>query len=38
MQYIKKAAGRFECNDGWIGFSHEMSVEKTQTVPYQNLK
>ena len=32
MQYMKKVAGRFECNDGGIGFSHEMSVGRVDVI------
>ena len=32
MQYAKKAAGRFECNDGVIGFGHRMSVGRIDMV------
>jgi len=32
MQYMNKVAGRFECNDGGIGFSHEMSVGRVDVI------
>ena len=32
MQYVKKAAGRFECNGGVIGFSHGMSVGRVDGI------
>ena len=32
MQYMKKAVGWFECNDGGIGFSHEMSVRRVDVI------
>ena len=32
MQYVEKVAGRFECNDGVIGFSHEMSIRRVDGI------
>ena len=32
MQYMNKAAGRFECNDCGIGFGHEMSVGRVYVI------
>ena len=32
MQYTKKGAGRFECNDGGIGFGREMSVGRVDGI------
>ena len=35
---MKNAAGRFECNDGWIGFSHEISVGRVDVIICVNCK
>jgi len=32
MQYTKKAVGWFKCNDGGIGFGHEMSVRRVDVI------
>jgi hypothetical protein len=32
MQYTNKAAGWFDCNDGGIGFGHEMSVGRVDVI------
>ena len=33
---MKKAVGRCECNDGGIGFSHEMSAKRVSVVVCMN--